>query len=238
MISQELWILVLSAASIGFIHTLIGPDHYIPFVAMSRSGNWSLRKTSIITILCGFGHVLSSVVLGLIGIAFGVALSNLEIFESMRGNVAAWALMLFGLAYFVWGVHRAIKNKPHSHMHAHEDGEMHVHQHTHSFDHAHIHENSTKKQLTPWVLFTIFVLGPCEPLIPLLMYPAAKENIVGLVLVTAVFGTVTIVTMLTIVLISFYGINLVPLKTAERYMHAFAGAAVLLCGVSIQFLGL
>ena len=83
MISHELWILLLSAASIGFVHTIIGPDHYIPFVAMSRSGKWSLQKTSLITVLCGLGHVLSSVVLGLLGIAFGIALSNLELFESL-----------------------------------------------------------------------------------------------------------------------------------------------------------
>ncbi|HOD34406.1 MAG TPA: hypothetical protein PLR20_01590 [Syntrophales bacterium] len=28
---------------------------------------------------------------------------------------------------------------------------------------------------TPWVLFTIFVLGPSEPLIPVLMFPAARN---------------------------------------------------------------
>jgi nickel/cobalt exporter len=238
MISHDLWILLLSAATIGFIHTIIGPDHYIPFIAMSKSGNWSMKKTSIITILCGLGHVLSSVVLGLIGIALGVALSNLELFESFRGNLAAWALIAFGLTYFVWGLFRAIKNKPHTHYHVHEDGEMHIHEHTHSRDHAHVHEESTKKQLTPWVLFTIFVLGPCEPLIPLLMYPAAKESVLGLALVTLVFGIVTIITMLAAVFISIYGINLFPLRNAERYMHAVAGAAVLLCGISIQFLGL
>jgi len=238
MISHELWILLLSAASIGFVHTVIGPDHYIPFVAMSRSGKWSLQKTSLITVLCGLGHVLSSVILGLIGIAFGVALSNLELFESFRGNIAAWALIVFGFTYLIWGLHRAIKNKPHTHLHVHEDGEAHIHKHSHALDHAHMHANTTKKQFTPWILFTVFVLGPCEPLIPLLMYPAAKESILGLILVTTVFGIVTIITMLAAVLISSFGINLLPLKTAERYMHAFAGAAVLICGLSIQFLGL
>ena len=32
----DLGLLLLTAASIGFIHTLLGPDHYLPFVAMWR----------------------------------------------------------------------------------------------------------------------------------------------------------------------------------------------------------
>ena len=29
--------LVVTAASLGFIHTIFGPDHYVPFVMMSRA---------------------------------------------------------------------------------------------------------------------------------------------------------------------------------------------------------
>jgi sulfite exporter TauE/SafE len=229
---------LLSAASIGFIHTIIGPDHYIPFVAMSKSGNWSLSKTTVITILCGIGHVIGSILLGFVGIGLGVALSKVEFLESVRGDIATWALIAFGFTYFVWGLHRAIKNKPHKHMHHHVDGEVHVHTHSHNTEHAHVHDQTAQKTLTPWILFTIFVLGPCEPLIPLLMYPAANESITGLVLVASAFGIVTVVTMLAAVLVSLYGINLLPLNSMERYMHAFAGAAVFICGISIQFLGL
>ena len=92
--------------------------------------------------------------------------------------------------------------------------------------------------MTPWILFLIFVLGPCEPLIPILMYPAAKINISGLILVTSVFAVTTILTMLAIVLISFRGINLIPLGKAERYTHLVAGAMILFSGIGIQFLGL
>ena len=43
--NQESTLLLWTAASIGFVHTLLGPDHYLPFVAMSRAGGWSARKT-------------------------------------------------------------------------------------------------------------------------------------------------------------------------------------------------
>jgi sulfite exporter TauE/SafE len=44
------------------------------------------------------------------------------------------------------------------------------------------------------------VLGPCEPLIPLLMYPASQHSLSGTILVAAVFSAVTIGTMLGIVM--------------------------------------
>jgi nickel/cobalt transporter (NicO) family protein len=99
--TQEIWLLAGTAATIGFVHTIIGPDHYLPFIFMARARKWSIFKTSWITIACGIGHVGSSVLLGLLGIGFGVALSKLEFFESFRGDLAAWAFVLFGLGYLI-----------------------------------------------------------------------------------------------------------------------------------------
>ena len=236
--NTELMALYVTAASIGFFHTIFGPDHYIPFIVMSRARKWSLAKTSIITFLCGLGHIMSSVVLGIVGVILGIAVMKLETFEAVRGNLAGWALMAFGFAYFVWGLHMAIKNKLHRHLHVHDDSIDHTHPHAHTKEHAHVHVQEGKKNITPWILFTIFVLGPCEPLIPILMYPAAKNSISGLVGVTLTFGAVTITTMLGIVMISALGINLLPLGRLQRYHHALAGATILLCGIAINFLGL
>ncbi len=236
--SSELYLLVVTAASVGFFHTLFGPDHYLPFIVMAKSGEWSLKKTALVTFLCGLGHVLGSVILGIIGISLGIAIGNIEIFESFRGNLAAWAFITFGFVYMVWGIRRAVRNKPHTHFHHHENGVYHEHSHSHTNDHAHPHNDSHEKKMTPWVLFTIFVLGPCEPLIPILMYPAASKSIGGLIFVTSVFAFTTILTMLVIVTASIFGINFLPVKKMERLSHALAGGTILLCGISIQFLGL
>ena len=235
--SSEITALTITAASIGFIHTVFGPDHYLPFIMMSWARKWSVVKTVIITFLCGIGHIASSVVLGLIGVAFGLAVHNLVKIESVRGNIAAWLFIAFGLVYFVWGLRRAYLNKPHTHLHAHCT-DAHTHEHTHDTEHLHIHDQNDKKNITPWVLFTIFVFGPCEPLIPLVMYPAAKHSLSGMIVVTAVFGTVTIATMLTITLLALAGVHITHLNRLERFTHAIAGGTILLCGLAIQFLGL
>ena len=231
-------LLTVTAASLGFIHTIVGPDHYIPFTVISKARNWTLSKTIGITFLCGVGHILSSVVLGFIGIAFGIAVSKLEFIESQRGEIAAWLLVAFGFFYTVWGIRRAVRNKPHVHSHVHTDGEVHKHKHVHREGHAHFHTRKEEPNLTPWVLFAIFVFGPCEPLIPLIMYPAAQHSMVGVVWVAAVFGVVTLLTMMTLVALTRWGIRLLPLKLFERYMHAMAGGTILLCGLAIRYLGL
>jgi nickel/cobalt exporter len=237
-VSQELIILTVTAASIGFFHTLFGPDHYLPFIVIAKAKKWSLIKTTFITTLCGIGHIGSSVLLGIVGIALGIAVTKLEALESFRGNLAAWGLIAFGLMYFAWGLRRALRNRPHKHPHFHQDGDNHVHEHIHTEEHVHVHSSEGAINITPWILFTIFVFGPCEPLIPILMYPAAKSSLFGLILVTSVFGGVTIMTMLGIVLISSLGINILPMERLERYNHALAGATIFLCGIAIQFLGL
>ena len=234
---NELPIILLSAGSIAFLHTLLGPDHYLPFIMMSRSRNWSLSKTSLVTFICGSGHVLSSVLLGVTGVGFGLALTQIAALQSLRGNIAAWIMIAFGLVYSIWGLKVAVRNKSHKHLHSHGHGNRHVHSHTHYKQHVHSHSENKQENVTPWILFTIFILGPCEPLIPLLMYPAAKQSFGTLISVTAVFATVTILTMMSIVLASAYGIRIIPFARLSRYTHAMAGTTILLCGAAIQFLG-
>ena len=239
--------LTLTAATVGTLHTVLGPDHYLPFAMMARAGRWSRAKTLAVTLACGVAHILSSVVLGAVGIAAGVAVGRLVRIESARGQWATYGLIAFGLVYFLWGLRRAWKNQPHTHLHVHAVSSAasgssltaHAHTHTHHGNHAHVHEAPGDGiRMTPWVLFTIFVFGPCEPLIPLLMYPAAQHSVAGVVLVTCVFGAATLVTMLACVLALKLGLERLPMGHLERYTHAAAGAALVLCGLAIQWLGL
>ncbi len=232
--TDNLTALTITAASLAFIHTVLGPDHYLPFIVMSRARKWTIYKTSWVTLLSGFGHVISSILLGTIGIGVGIALHKLEFMESVRGDLAAWLFVVFGLVYMIWGLYRAVKNKPHKHIHHHGNGTMHLHEHSHEEEHDHTHKNN----ITPWILFTIFFLGPCEPLIPLLMYPAAQNSSWGVAQVSIVFGVVTMLTMLALVLLASYGLKFVRLGKMERYTHAIAGATILLSGIAILFLGL
>jgi len=236
--TSEFTLLLLTAISVAFIHTLSGPDHYLPFIMISKARKWSLAKTSWFTVLCGLGHVGGSIVLGFTGIAFGIALAKLELFESVRGNLIAWLFSAFGMVYLVWAIYRVLRGKKHTHIHYHKNSNTHVHEHNHHAEHMHVHDEKSKAKITPWILFTIFVFGPCEPLIPIVMFPAAKHNWMQLAVVTGAFSIITILTMLTVVLVASYGIKFFPMKMMEKYSHVMAGSTILLCGLGMVFLGL
>lgn len=239
MEASALTALVASAATIGVVHTLLGPDHYVPFVALARSRQWSLGRALSVTAVCGAGHVVGSIALGALGIALGWAVSGLVEIEDLRGDLAGWLLLGIGLAWTAWGVRRALRRRPHSHLHAHADGLVHRHDHGHAGAHAHPHEapasarGLVRRWLGPWSLFVVFVLGPCEPLIPLLMVPAAGGGWGAVALVAGVFAAATIVTMLAVVAAGASALALVPAAGLERWSHAAAGAALALCGVAV-----
>jgi hypothetical protein len=229
----ELWPLAGVATAIGCIHTLVGPDHYVPFVVLSRAGRWTMRKTLAITWLCGIAHVISSVVLGLVGVALGLAVSRLEGLAELRGTIAAWMLIVFGLAYAIWGMLFASRRRAHHHAHCHLGDAIGSHASSHA-QRSGIPEHNTTR-ITPWVMFTIFLFGPCEPLIPLLMYPTATDNLWGLGIVTSVFLLATLATMTAMVLLLVGGSTLVHFSSLERYGHAVAGGLVLMCGIGMAF---
>jgi nickel/cobalt exporter len=129
------------------------------------------------------------------------------------------------------------KKRRHTHSHFHPEKGVHTHDHDHHLEHSHIHDKDVVKT-TPWILFLIFVFGPCEPLIPLLMYPAAENNIPGAIIVSLLFSAVTISTMMAIVLAFKLGLSKINLKPVEKYSNLIAGAMIFFSGVAIQFLGL
>jgi sulfite exporter TauE/SafE len=206
--------LAATAVSVGAIHTLLGPDHYVPFAAMSHAGGWSAAKTLRVTVACGIGHVAGSVAIGLVGLAIGVALLKLQFVEAIRGDVAGWMLVAFGAAYLGWGIVAAVR----LHGRAHETADA----------------VPAAGVWAPWLLFLVFVFGPCEPLIPLLIYPAAQANGFAVVAVVAAFAAATVGTMVGAVLAMRYGAAAARVPRLERFSHALAGLAILACGLLVK----
>ena len=230
--SSEFYILIATAVTISFLHTVAGPDHYLPFIALSKTRGWSFSKTVFWTVVCGCGHVGSSVLLGLGGAAIGWSLSSVQWIQSIRGGLAGWCLLIFGLIYTIWGLIRAKQNRTHKHFDVFTDGSMYVYEHKH----GEVVPPKERHAVTPWVMFVIFVLGPCEPMIPLLSFPAAKNSLFGMTILIIVYTFMTIITMLAMVLLGYYGIGFLTTRKWERYVHALGGMAILVCGAGMVFL--
>ena len=65
-------VLLVAAVSIAFLHTVIGVDHFLPFVVLGRARHWPLRKVLGITALCGLGHELAGGAIATSGVAIRV----------------------------------------------------------------------------------------------------------------------------------------------------------------------
>ena len=247
--------LLTTAIVVGFLHTLVGPDHYLPFIVIGRARKWGLGPTTLLTFVCGVGHVLSSVVLGLVGALAGFAMHNVEGWEGARGQWAGWALIIFGAAYTAWGLYKGLRGQAHGHTHLHDDGRIHRHDHGHGHDeghpsvHAHAHAHADRdeppddepvswKGLTPWLLFLIFVLGPCEPLVPMFFASALAGDWGDVLLVTVGYLGATLVGMHLLVTVFWFGLKRVSLGPLERWGNSIAGIAILLAGLAMVFLGL
>jgi nickel/cobalt exporter len=222
------------AASVAVIHTAIGIDHAVPFVVLSRVQNWSLKRTLIITALCGVGHILSAVVIGFAAVGLGLAVEQLGPLEAVRGKLGLGILVAFGLGYAALGAVRLIRRTHgHRHVHVHEDGTVHEH------DHA----EQKKKIVSTWTLFVVLVFGPCEALVPLLLAPGVTRDYGLLLSVIGVFGGLTVLTMLVLVTLGVLGTRMVSLEKIggpklAASSDVLAGLAIAATGVAVGALGL
>ena len=60
----------LAALITAVVHTIMGPDHYLPFVAIAKSRGYGLAKTLLWTFICGVGHIASALIIALMFIYF------------------------------------------------------------------------------------------------------------------------------------------------------------------------
>src|SRR5262249_2872063 len=160
------------------LHTL-APDHWVPFAVLARARGWRSRRTARVTLLCGFGHVTASALLGLIGLFFGVRM--IQRFGTRMEVVSGILLIGFGVAYRIWGMRRSLGRRFHGHAHAHYD---------------HIHDPG---RMTTLGLFLLFSADPCVAVVPLL-FAAAPLGVAHTVAVVALYEVATLATMVALVL--------------------------------------
>jgi hypothetical protein len=207
--------LAVTAATVGSLHS-IAPDQWVPFAAVARARGWSGARTAQVTLLCGFGHVTVSVLMGLLGLWLG--LSVLEVFGRRLESLAGVLLVVFGLVYGTWGLRLALGRRVHGHGHAHYD---------------HVHDPS---RVTAWSLFLLFSADPCVAVIPLILAaaPLGAAKVVALVIV---YEVATLGAMIALVLPARAGVNVIRAGWLDHYGDAAAGALIAAVGLLVTGLG-
>jgi len=201
--------LAIAAASVGALHAL-APDHWLPIAAVSRARGWSVGRTARVALLCGFGHVTVSALLGVIALVSGTAV--VEAFGARTGAVAGVLLIGFGACYALWGLRKL------------------AHAHTHK------HVDSDPSRTTVWTLFAIYCADPCIAVVPI-VFAAASLSRAATAAIVVVYELATIATMVALTAVARAGAAKLGGRWVERYGDAAAGGLIAATGVLVAVLG-
>lgn len=222
---MELQALIFTAVVTAVLHTLTGPDHYLPFIALGKSRDWSLGKTAVITAVAGVIHVLGTVALGLVFLWVAMDLQLLEGITEFRGTFASWALLGFGAVYTLWGLFHGLQHKG-TRVHSHgSDSLMHR---LARFLQGRV-DPQKANLLVNVAVFAIFAFGPVEPLITLIMIPSAAFGLGTAVAISLVFLAAKTLTMVVMVLGSLKGLKFLP-PVLHNQGHTLAGLTLVFSG--------
>jgi hypothetical protein len=239
--------LIAAIAAVGVLHTLV-PDHWLPIALLAREHGWSRRQTARTAFGAGMGHVLSTLLIGLVVWFAGVAAAAR--FGHLVDVASGVALVGFGL----WTAISALleqrhghTNEPpesapfrHRHQHAHEDGTRHTHTHAHdpasahdagSIDAAapplHRHEHPVRGR---FALMLVLGSSPMVEGIPA-FFAAARFGFGLVAIMSGVFAAATIATYVILCTLAAQRFQDVSVGPLEVYGEVLSGALVAVVGL-------
>jgi hypothetical protein len=119
-------LLIGAVASVGVLHTIV-PDHWVPITLIARQRGWSKAETARAAFQAGAGHVLSTLLIGLVVWLAGVVAAAR--FGHLVETASSIALIAFGgwIAISAWRELRTSGGHGHSHSHGFGQSEEHRH---------------------------------------------------------------------------------------------------------------
>lgn len=246
--------IVVTALSVAFLHAAL-PTHWLPFVLAGRGQGWSHSKTMAVTALAGGGHVLFTVVLGVMIAWLGIAV------DRWTGSIFPWiasgVLILFGLYYWFREGHghshfggdvHGDGHDDHGHGHDH-GGHAHEHPHPHSAhgpaDKGHAHHDNLLRPVpetsagvqrgdTAVILGLISVLtfSPCEGFLPVFV-AGARYGWMGFTILCLILAIATLAGMLLLTWLTLRGLQHLKLEALARYEGRILGGILIALGVAV-----
>lgn len=217
-------LLFLSSCATAIIHALI-PDHWLPFVLMARTENWSQRRTVLLVALAGLIHVMVSfaVAAGVILLAGSPARHLAERVGASLELLAGLLLVLFGLVYGISAHFREAR------AHAHGGGGTNAPpDHIHA--HGHLLERWFHGAITPGALVAIIGVSPCVLLQPIL-FGAAGQGALVMIAAASGFAICTLATMIAVTMAAGHGMNHLDLPFFTRFGDLLSG--LLIAGIGV-----
>jgi hypothetical protein len=220
-ISGSAYLLILAIFLVGIFHTIV-PDHWLPIAVIARQQNWSRIQTVRAALIAGTGHVISTLLIGLVFWGIGT------IFARTAGDyvntLASLALVGFG-AWIAWSSWKEMRsNVAHHHKHGHV-----THDHNHFHRHAHYHRHGQNKSHSRTALLLILGSSPMLEGIPA-FFAAAPYGAWVIFAMSLVFALGTILTYVVLCVYSTAVLQSARLGVIEPYGEVLSGLVIMAVG--------
>lgn len=208
-----MWQIFLGSLLLSVVHALI-PHHWIPLIAISKSEKWNARETLFATVVTGFSHMLSTIIIGIIVGFVGIKLS--ESYSAITSVAAPIILLVMGIFYVLMDLRSS-----------------HNHQHNYDINNKAIKNKRSKAAIITSLSLAMF-FAPCME-IEVFYFQAANFGWAGIFVVSAVYLVVTLLILVALVYLGLKGVNKYNLQLLEKHSKSFTGIVLILLGIVAYF---
>jgi putative Mn2+ efflux pump MntP len=203
-----MWQIFIGSLVLSIIHASI-PNHWIPLIAIGKTEKWTLRETLTATLITGFSHTLSTILIGIIVGLIGIQLSNS--YNFVTEYVAPSILIVIGIFYII----ADIRSREHHHMNLEETNNR---------------SNAKSKAGILISLSVAMFLTPCVE-IEAYYFQAGMFGWKGIFIVSAVYTVTTVLLMLIFVYAGFKGTQGLRSHILEHHEKLITGVVLTCLGI-------
>ena len=207
-----MWQLFLGSMLLGLIHPLF-PNHWIPLIAISKTEKWTNRETIFATLITGFSHTLSTIIIGIIVGFVGIKLS--ESYSYITKIAAPLILLLIGVIYLLLDFRSS--------------------HHHHHFDIG--NESMKNRKSKAAIIFTLCIglfFSPCIE-IEAYYFQAATQGWIGILIVSLVYLIMTLTIMVSLVYLGLKGVNKFHSHFLDHHEKSITGIVLIILGMLAYF---
>lgn len=208
-----MWQVFIGSLILSVIHALI-PNHWIPLIAISKTEKWTNKETLFATLVTGFSHTLSTIIIGIIVGFIGIKLS--ESYSYITRIAAPIVLILIGVIY-------CLLDLKSSH-----------HHHHHEIDNQKLKNRRSNLAIITSLSIAMF-LTPCIE-IEAYYFQAGTIGWIGIFIVSLVYLLITLFVMLFLVYLGLKGVNRFNSHFLEHHEKSITGIVLILLGLLAYFI--
>jgi putative Mn2+ efflux pump MntP len=203
-----MWTIFIGSFVLSLIHALI-PNHWLPLIAIAKAEKWSIKETISATIITGFSHTLSTIIIGIVVGIIGVALS--EYYHFIMRYAAPGILLLVGISYVGLDFFSG-------------------HHHHHGIDEKSTKMRNKNKFALLFSLSIAMFLTPCIE-IEVYYFQAGTIGWWGIFIVSAVYLFITLLVMIVLVYAGMKGMQNIRSHFLEHHEKLITGIVLIGLGI-------